>query len=164
MAAFTELDWRRFDVLAIVESGGLATIDESRHAARREWLSDEGYKLDVFDCRPGLESAIPALGRMLRWEEQFGYVLDSQNANLKAVRDGFLFDVLDGGGRVFEIIRADLAWREDPAWLLGFLSIVRAESRRQLALGRRFFGMLVVSDGSPLIGSVIEEASVPCPS
>lgn len=161
MAAFTELDWKRIDVKAIVGSSGLATIDERRHEACRDWLKRQGYAFDTFDCRPGLSVAIPALGRLLRWEEQFGYTLDSDRCSLDAVRDGFMFDIPEGGGRVFEIVRADLAWQEDARWLLGLLSIAQEQSRWQLAVGRRFFALLVVPEDSPLIGAVIEQTRVP---
>ena len=163
MAAFTEVDWKRIDVKAIVGSSGLAAIDERRHQACRDWLTREGYAFDTFDCGAGLSVAIPELGRLLRWEEQFGYSLDSDHCNLDALQDGFLFDIPEGGGRVFEIVRADLGWQEDARWLLGLLSIAQGESRRQLALGRRFFALLVVPEDSPLTGAVIEETRVPGP-
>jgi hypothetical protein len=108
-----------------------------------------------------LAEAIPELGRTLGWEEQFGYALGPDSRNLDALRDGFAFDIPEGGGRVFEIVRADLAWREDSRWLLGLLSIAQEQSRWQLALGRRFFALLVIPEESPLVGTVIEEISVP---
>lgn len=163
MAAFTELDWKRLDVKAIVAFSGLASIDERRHQACRDWLAREGYAVDTFDCHAGLSVAIPELGRLLRWEEQFGYTLDSDSRNLDALRDGVWFDIPEGGGRVFEIVRADLGWQEDARWLLGLLSAAQEESRRQLALGRRFFALLVVPEESALTGAVIEESRVPGP-
>jgi hypothetical protein len=163
MAAFTELDWGRIDVRAIVTDGGLATIDERRHAACRDWLLRQGYAIDTFDCRPGLAVAIPALGRLLRWEEEFGYPLHSHGRSLDALRDGFEFTIPEGGGRVFEILRPDLAWQEDHQWLCGLLSITQEQCRQQLALGRRFFALLVVPEGSPFIGAVVEEITVPAP-
>ncbi|MEO2090899.1 MAG: hypothetical protein ABGY75_15575, partial [Gemmataceae bacterium] len=69
MAAFTDLDWSRIDVTGIVTFGGLATIDERRHQACRDWLTRHGYEFDTFDCRPGLAVAVPALGRLLCWEQ-----------------------------------------------------------------------------------------------
>jgi hypothetical protein len=62
-----------------------------------------------------------------------------------------------------EVVRADLAWLEDPRWLLGVLSIAQEHSRRQLALGRRFFTLLVLPEHSPLAGVAIEQTEVPCP-
>jgi hypothetical protein len=163
MAAFADLDWSRIDVTGIVTFGGLATIDERRHQVCRDWLKRHGYGIDTFDCRPGLAVAVPELGRLLCWEQQFGYALGPDSRNLNALRDGFEFDIPEGGGRVFEIVRADLAWQEDPRWLCGLLSIAQEESRRQLALGRRFFALLVVPERSPFIGAVIEQSTVPGP-
>jgi hypothetical protein len=161
VSAFAELDWRRIDVRAIVTHGGLATIDERRHAACRDWLRRHGYKIDTFDCRPGLDVAIPELGRLFRWEEQFGYALGPAHRNLDALRDGFEFAIPEGGGRVFEMIRPDIAWREDRRWLFGLLSIAQEQCRQQLALGRRFFALLVVRADSKMIGAAIEEVKVP---
>lgn len=160
-AAFAELDWRQIDVEAIVGQGGLATIDERRHHACRSWLSREGYVLHTFDCRQGVDVAIPELGRALRWEEQFGYALGPDSRNLDALSDGFEFDIREGGGLVFEIIRPDLAWAEDSRWLRGLLQIVREQCRAQLAVGRRFFGLLVLPAGSSFAGTVFDEIRVP---
>jgi hypothetical protein len=101
------------------------------------------------------------LGRLLCWEQQFGYSLSSDSRNLCALRDGFQFDIPEGGGHVFEIIRPEIAWEEDSLWLRGLLSIAQEHSRRQLALGRRFLTLLVVPERSPLIGAVIAETKVP---
>jgi hypothetical protein len=164
LAAFAELDWDRFDVCAIVgPTAGVATIDERRHFACREWLRRHGYAIDSLDCRNGLAEVIPALGRMLRWQEQFGYSLGPNDRNLDALRDGFEFDVPDGGGRVLELFRADVAWREDARWLLGLLSIAHEHSIQQLALGRRFFALLAIPEDSPPVGAGIDQTQVPCP-
>jgi hypothetical protein len=161
VAVFADLDRRRIDVTAIVTFGGLAAIDERRHPACRGWLARHGYQIDTFDCRPGLSAAIPELGRLLGWEQQFGYALGPDSRNLDALRDGFEFAIPEGGGRVFEIIRPDLAWEEDRQWLCGLLSIAQEQSRQQLALGRRFFALLVVPEGTPFVGAVVEEVRVP---
>lgn len=115
------------------------------------------------DCSDGLNQAIPELGRQFHWEQQFGYTLDPGKRNLDALRDGFEFDIPGSGRRVFEIIRPDIAWQEDSHWLLGLLSIAQEYSRNELALGRRFFTLLVVPEGSPLIGQTIETKTVPTP-
>jgi hypothetical protein len=162
VAAFADLDWERIDTLAIAgSSGGLATIDERRHASCRDWLLRHGYAIDSLDCRSGLAEAIPALGGLLCWKQKFGYSLGPADRNLDALRDGFEFNIPESGGRVLEVIRADLGWQEDSSWLLGLLSIAQEHSRRQLALGRRFFALLVVPEGSPLVGAVIEKTEVP---
>src|SRR5262245_1502322 len=163
MAAFDELDWQRIDVWAIAGCGGLATVFEQLHSFYRDWLERNGYAIDSLDCRPGLGKAIPELGRMLRWEEQFGYSLGADSRNLDALRDWFEFEIRANGGHVLEILGADLAWQEDSHWMLGMLSIAKEQSRWQLALGRRFFTLLVLPEGSPLIGVEIETTIVPFP-
>ncbi|MBI5548380.1 MAG: hypothetical protein HY901_31240 [Deltaproteobacteria bacterium] len=165
MPAFDVLDWRRLDATAIVTFGGLATVEEPRHDATRAWLLAEGYVIDTFDCQPGLSVSVPALGRLLKWEEQFGYELAPDSRNLDALRDGFDFPVVEGGRRVLEILRPDLAWREDQRWTCGLLSIAEEHCRAQLALGARFFSILVVPEKSPFIGAVIiDQPVVPAPS
>lgn len=161
MAAFAELDWRRVDVTAIVTYSGLATIDERRHPAYRDWLIREGYEISSLDCRPGLAVAVPELGRMLGWELQFGYALGSESRNLDALRDGFEFSIGEGKGRVLELIRPDLAWSEDPVWLRGLLAIIQEHCRQQLAIGGRFFSLLVVPEQSAFIGTLLEPERVP---
>jgi hypothetical protein len=158
MAAFTELDWRRIDVGAIVTFGGVACIDERRRGKCLEWLRRNGYEIESLDCSRGLAYAVPELGRMLRWQEQFGYVLRPDSRNLDTLRDGFEFDIPEGGGKVFELVRADLAWQEDAGWFLGLLAIAQEATRRELALGKRFFTLLVLPEKSSLIGQAIEAA------
>ena len=100
---------------------------------------------------------------MVRWEEQFGYALESGQRNLDALRDGFEFDVPSDGGHVFELVRPDVIWQEDARWLLGLLAIAQEHSLVHLALGRRFFTLLIVPNESPLIGQAIEQITVPYP-
>jgi len=166
LAAFQDLDFNRIDVRAIVDCSGLVTIDDQRRRSCESWLQKHGYSIDSLDCRDGLETTITKLGRLLRWEEQFGCSLGSEDRNLNALRDGF--SVLEAsepsGGRVLELIRPDVAWQEDSYWLLGLLSIAQDHSRWELALGRRFFTLLVIPDKtSALIGQVIAERQVPGP-
>lgn len=161
MSAFTELDWRRLDVQAIVGASGLAVIHEQQRSPCLAWLGSNRYRVKTLDCRPGLSEAIPKLGLMLNWEEQFGYGLDADNRNLDTLDDGFEFEIPVGEGCVFEVIGADLAWQEDARWLCGLLSIAQAHSRKHLALGRRFFTLLVLPENSGLIGTVIEDTRVP---
>src|SRR5262249_33913635 len=139
MAAFTEIDWRRLDVWAIVGFAGLAAGDERRREACRAWLGRNGYTIDAIDFEPGLAVAIPASGAVVRCEEQCRYRLEPGSRNLDALRDGFDFEIPDGGGHVLELNRPDAAWRGDRRWLLGLLAIAQEHSRYQLALGRRFF-------------------------
>jgi len=100
---------------------------------------------------------------MLRWEEQFDYSLEADGRNLDALCDGFEFEIPVGGGRVLDVLGADLAWQEDSHWMLGMLSIARDQSRWQLAVRRRFFTLLVLPEGSPLIGIEIEKTRAPFP-
>jgi hypothetical protein len=166
MAVFQNLDWSRLDVWAIVSCEGLATIDERRHGSCLSWLQRHGYSIDSLDCRDGLATTVTKLSSLLSWEEQFGYSLNSDDRNLDRLRDGFscLEASESDGGRVLELIRPDLAWQEDSCWLLGLLSIAQEHSRWELALGRRFFTLLVIPDNtSPLIGQVIAESQVSVP-
>jgi hypothetical protein len=154
----------RIDVCAIVNSGGIATIDESRRDACLRWLRRHSYEIETFDCAGGVSSLVVELGRSFKWEEQFGYALTGDRRNLDALRDGFEFQIPDGGGRVMELLRADLAWQEEPDWMLGLVSIAMEHSRRQLALGRRFFVLLTLPDSvSPPINEIIEKWRIPIP-
>jgi hypothetical protein len=155
LAAFESLDWKRIDVCGIVSGGGIATIDERRRDACLHWLRRNGYGIDSFDCGAGVGQLVVELGRFFRWEEQFGYALGRDSRNLNALRDGFEFEISEAGGRVMELLRADLAWREEPDWFLGLVSIAMEHSRRQLALGRRFF---LFADGSRLFLSARKRA------
>jgi hypothetical protein len=49
MAAFSEINWQRFDHYAIVENQGLATIEEGRRTACREWLEANGFQIYSVD-------------------------------------------------------------------------------------------------------------------
>lgn len=165
MAAFTEQDLNRFDAEAIVRSpGGFILIEEHRHPACREWLVQHGYRIDSVDFRRGLSEAVPALGRMLEWHERFGYSLEPDNRNLDALHDGFEFQIPDGGGRVLELIGAEVGYLEDSSWMLELLWIAQMHSLKQLALGRRFFALVVVqNDQSPMIGATVGRNQIPIP-
>jgi hypothetical protein len=163
MAAFNELDWSRIDIHAIVGSRGIATIDERRRSKCLEWLGRNGYEVESLDCGRGVKHAVPELGRMLGWQQQFGYTLGPDNRNLDALRDGFEFEVSEEGGKVFELVRPDVTWQQDARWLLGLLAIAEEASRRKLAVGRRFFTLLVLPEKSPLMGQTIEAITVPMP-
>lgn len=162
MAPFTEIDLERIDYYGIVACRGIAPIDERRRLPCLDWLRRNGYEIESMDCSQGLAHAIPELGRMLRWEERFGYRLEPGNRNLDALSDGFNFPLAEYGAKVFELVRPDAAWREDSEWLLGLLTIAMEASLRELALGRSFFSLLVVPDKSPLIGQTISKMTIPC--
>src|SRR5687767_6266720 len=164
MPPFNELDWRRLDITAIVQHCGLASAEEPRHAEVLDWLSANGYRVETVDCRGGLAQLLPQFNRLFHWEQNFGYELSPDRRNLNAVRDGFHFDVPPDGGVVLELVRPDVVWREDTYWLLKLLAIAQEHSLRQLALGRRFFTLLVLPPQCPLVGEVVEETRVPSPT
>jgi hypothetical protein len=163
MAAFSNLDWTRFDVWAIVVAEGVVVVETGRRDACHAWLRRHDYPLTSIDFAQGIGPAVAALGERFRWEEQFGYRLTPENRNLDALRDGFEFELKPGQGHVLELLNAEVAHREDPYWLVGLLSISHEYSRQQLALGARFFVMLLLDRQSPLIGAAYETLSVPFP-
>lgn len=163
MAAFAELDWTRFDVWATVALEGVAVVEPAHHLACLAWLRQHNYAVTSIDFAMGIGPAVAALGETLRWGEQFGYRLAPDSRNLDALRDGFEFDLKPGTGHVLELLNAEVAQHEDPKWLSGLLAIAHEYSRRQLAIGSRFFATLVLDRGSPLIGARYETLSVPVP-
>jgi len=163
MAAFDQLDWTRFDVWAAVAMEGVAVVEIAQRQACHAWLRQYNYTINSIDFAEGIGPAVVALGEQFRWEEQFGYELAADSRNLDALRDGFEFDLKPGQGHVFELLNADVAHREDPRWLRGLLAIAHEHSRWQLALGVRFFAMLILERSSPLIGASYETLSVPGP-
>jgi len=163
MAAFDELDWRRFDVWAVVALEGVVVVEPVRRDGCLSWLGRHGYTVTSIDFAQGVGPVVVALGEQFRWEKQFGYRLGPDSRNLNALRDGFEFNLMPGQGHVLELLNADVAHREDPSWLCGLLSIAHEYSRQQLALGARFFAALFLDCGSPLIGVSYETLSVPGP-
>lgn len=163
MPAFTQLDWTRFDVWAIVAMEGVAAITSVHRDACMSWLRKHDYSLTSVDFAQGIGPAVVKLGERLSWQDRFGYCLSSESRNLNALRDGFDFDLKSGTGHVLELLHADVAQHEDARWLSGLLAIAHEQSRWQLALGARFFVVLVLEPGSPLIGAVYESLSVPVP-
>lgn len=160
MPAFSQLDFTRFDVWAIAAMPGLTTIEQSSYEACRGWLCRHGYGVTTIDLGGGVGQAVVELGLRFRWEDQFGYKLTEDRRNLNALRDGFGFDFSDGEGHVLELLNPDVAYAEDPGWLLGLLAIGSEYSRWQLALGNRFFTVLVLEPDSKLTGVAYEEANV----
>ncbi|HEV2294130.1 MAG TPA: hypothetical protein VGR35_09750 [Tepidisphaeraceae bacterium] len=142
---------------------GVAVVEAARRDACHMWLRQHDYALTSVDFARGVGPAVVALGEQLRWEDQFGYKLTPEKRNLDALREGFEFDLKPGQGQVLELLNADVAHREDPHWLAGLLAVAHEHSRWQLALGTRFFTMLLLDRGSPLIGVAYETLSVPVP-
>jgi hypothetical protein len=161
MAAFKDLSSHGIDGSAIVTGRGLATIEEERRAACKAWLARNGYTVDTMDCTQPVNRVVADLCRLFRWEEQFGYTPEPGWRNLDALNDGFEFEIPEGGGHVLELYRADLTWEQEPRWMLGLLDIAQHYSLCQLAVGRRFFVLLVVAPDSGMIGERITEVRVP---
>lgn len=164
MAAFDELDFTRFDFDAVVVHGGIAVVDTEHREACLGSLRRQGYGIDTLDFRDGIGSAAPQINQLFRWEEQFGYELTGEGGlNLDALRDGFEFELQPGKGRALELKGAEDAYNEDSYWLLSLLAIAHEYSTWQLALGARFFVLLFLDRGSPLIGQQYESLGVPDP-
>lgn len=163
MPAFTDLDWTRFDVWAVVATEGVVVVKPAHREACQAWLKQHDYTVTSIDFTRGIGPAVIALGELFRWEEQFGYRLTQENCNLNALRDGFDFNMRPAEGQVLELLSAEVAYRDDPEWLFGLLAIAHEYSLRQLALGARFFMMLLLEDGNPLSGVQYETLSVPGP-
>jgi hypothetical protein len=165
-SAFTEeeLDWTRPDVAAVFSFHGLATTTPADRDQLGNWLRKHGYTLLSIACSKGEREVRRQLGEHLRWVDRFGYPLEGGNGNLDALRDGFDFAVPQPGGLVLELLEPDAAWSSDARWFEGLLAIASEHARYHLALGRRFFTMLVVDDKSPLIGKVIDGVTIPYPT
>jgi hypothetical protein len=161
MAAFDQLDWTRFDVWAILAREGVVVVDTAHRESCLAWLRREGYGIESIDFGPGIGPATVALRELLRWEERFGSPADPESLDLNALRDGFELDLQPGQGKALELSHAEVAYREDPPWVLGLLAIAHEYSLNKLALGARFFAVLFLDRGSPLIGAQYESLSVP---
>ncbi|HET6250554.1 MAG TPA: hypothetical protein VFE47_22900 [Tepidisphaeraceae bacterium] len=163
MSAFEKIDYTRFDVWAAVVMEGVAVVETPHRVACHSWLRQQGYTIASIDFAQGVGPAVVALGELFHWEEQFGYRLTAEKRNLNALRDGFEFDLQAGQGHVLEMLNAEVAHQEDPDWFGGLLSITHEHFLCQLAVGARFFGMLILDRGSPLVGVGYEMLSVPVP-
>lgn len=146
-AAFDVLDWRRFDVAALVHERALVHLLPEDRAAARERLVGEGYRVEPLDFRRGIGDAVGSFESLLSWGERFGYVLPSDDRNLDRLRDGL--GLPPGAGRVLELVGAERAWREDERWLRGLLQIARDQALVHLLTGRRFFVTIVGEGAGP---------------
>jgi hypothetical protein len=163
MPAFDRLEWARFDVNAIVSHEGLVVVTPVHRVDCHAWLQRHDYSLTSIDFAKGIDPAEVALCERLRWEAQFGYRPTPGSRNLDALRDGFDFDLKPGQGHVLELLNPEVAHREDQRWLTGLLAIAHEYSRNQLALGARFFTMLILERESPLIGLTYESLRIAGP-
>ncbi|QTN21536.1 hypothetical protein HZ992_15245 [Rhizobacter sp. AJA081-3] len=164
MAAFETLDWGNLDVFAILVGDGVATIEPSFAHRSLGWLRSHSYEIAPLDFSGGIGPIVARLGELFQWEQQFGYKLTPDDRNLARLNDGFWYEIPERGGLVLELRELEAAFAEDADWSAGFLRIISEHSRRQLALGRRFFAVAHVSSGeSPIVGCSLGERSVPYP-
>jgi hypothetical protein len=161
MAAFSKLDWQRFDVWAIVAMGGISVVDLKHQQSCHAWLQRNDYTVNSIDFGKGIGPAVSAFSTLFHWQEQFGYELDSGSRNLDALRDGFHFSIKPGQGHMLELVNAEVAYQEDKQWFCGLLGIAHEYSRRQLALGAKFFIALMLDHDSKLIGMEYHVESIP---
>jgi len=164
MAVFEDLDWRRLDTFALLAARGVCSIESSLATAAAAWLVQNAFAMERLDFSSGIGPVVERLGRLLNWEQEFGYRLEPTSRNLAALHDGFDFEVPPSGGLVLEVVCLERALEEDASWTRGFLSIVSEHSLRALAQGRRLFALIQVRDHeSPLVGLPFEELQVTYP-
>lgn len=162
MAAFDELDFTAFDFDAVVVRGGITVVDAEHRESCLASLRRQGYTIESIDFREGIGPAYLTMNDLFRWEENFGYELRwHEGSSLDALGDGFEFDLQPGEGKVLELRGAEDAHREDSYFFLSLLAIAHEYSLHQLALGARFFTVLFLDRGSPLIGAEYEKQIVP---
>ena len=157
-----EADWTRFDFWAIVACRGLVTVGVSDGPRCRAWLANNNYNIHTLNFGDGISTAVENLGELLNWQDQFRYRLSPNSRNLDALRDGFLEGPLaKHGASVLEIDGVEQAWKEDPQWLRAFLSIAQEESLIELALGKRFFSVVLIQSSlSPLVGAELDSPTI----
>ena len=135
MAAFQQLHWHEIDAYGIVIGGGIATIEEQDHETYHRWLVENGYTIHAIDCARPVNEILSDFNRLLNPEYQVGYPLDPSRRNFDALSEAFLFGIPEGERQVFELVRIDVAWKQEPDWVRDLLCIIREASRRKLALG-----------------------------
>lgn len=155
------LEWARPDVDAIVQRHGLTSTTAAKHDELRGWLEQHGYEFIRVDCANGFAALLDHFNALFSWEVQFGYPLSDGRANLDALRDGFDIQFPTGVGVVLELASLDAVYLTHPQWTLGMLSVASEHSRYHLAMGRRFFTLLVLDKESPLIGAAVDQIIVP---
>lgn len=163
MPVFGQIEWSRFDFRAIVHSSGVTSIDGHGRDKCIEWLGSHGYVVSSLDCSAGFRPFLRDYSDLMQWETKFGYSLTPADCNLDAVRDGFDFDASKGSGHVLELVRPDIIWRKNRKWVSTFLEIASSHSRLHLALGQRFFTVLVFPETRYMTGQTYESLLVPPP-
>lgn len=131
------------DTRAVVEAGGLATITKAQWERCVFELLEEDYEVVTLDCGGDIDTMARNFGVLWQWETLFGYTV--QRMNLDAIRDGLLESWPTKAGRlVLVLVNAERIWKESRREFLYFLDFAREKSRWELALGTRFFTLLVV--------------------
>jgi hypothetical protein len=159
-----EIDWRRIDVTAIITFAGVATVRVEALESCRDWLRSEQYHVVRLDLAAQISSVCAQLDSLFSWQEQFGYALSDHSErlpNLDALRDGFDVQISSGVGCVLELDGVDARWAQHPEWTAGLLAIVSEHSRFHLSLGRRFFALLPLPEGSSVVGAAFEQLAIP---
>ena len=165
MAAFIEeeIDWRCPDVMALLGGcAGILSVLPVDVDALTTWLVARNYVIHTVDLGLGFVETQRQLDELFRWEEEFGYRLESGTANLDALRDGFQFQTTSGSRIALLVLRPD-ALLDQRRWLLGFLSIAAEHSIYHLALGSRFLTILSLSKNSALVGAEFDARGVAPP-
>ena len=161
MSAFSELDWRRFDVWAIVSGRGVASVPIQDDEACVAWLRSNDYDVARVDCRLGFSGVVDQLNRLFDWEGQFGYLMSADRCGLDALRDGFGFGF--SAQQALLLVGLDELCTSHCEWLLGFFAIASEYSLAELAVGRRFFLIAVLPSDAPVIGKIYQAMQVPHP-
>lgn len=162
MPAFTPeaIVWSNPDVRATLRQQGLLTVLESAEDELRGRLHEKNYVIEEIDFEKPFVEVRQQIGALFRWEEQFGYRYEDSEGNLDALQDGFCLPAELGGRTALLLRNVDGANLRD-GWVEGFLSIASEHSQYQLALGARFFTVLVVGEKSGIVGRSIRDVTVP---
>ena len=161
MATFggDEISWQNIDFTALASGGGLASIAPADRDPCRSWLIRRRYQVVTIDAAGGSAAMRGELSRWLRFEELYGHRFDG---GLDALRDGFIdLEVPEAGGVVLELLGLDRLWLDDREWTQGLLQIACETSAYNLAIGRRFFAICVLSPDSPIVGAAFGSHVVP---
>jgi hypothetical protein len=147
MPAFTksELDYDRIDVRALLELNGIIAIKHGDLNKCRQWLGQTGYTRLTLDCSQDFKAVKTEFGKLMNWEHHFGYAYENGGGGWDALHDGFQINV-PRKGLVFELYRADILWKNSHSWVNALLHVISGHSQYHLALGKRFFGLVIVGN------------------
>lgn len=115
MFAPDDIDYTRIDVSALLQSRGIAVIEELRQAPCKRWLARHDYDLAFVDFAPPFKVILAQLGAMFDWVDQFGYSFEEGEGNLDALADGFSFPISAQRGHVLIVSNPDALATAEPA-------------------------------------------------